>query len=78
MGDRYNQQFMDLSTRLTSAFEGLQSPITQLSAALGKQDTALADAVKRLEAHTGLALLPVRRQRCSLPPWDWMRGEFNK
>jgi hypothetical protein len=55
VGDRYNQQFMDLSTRLTSAFEGLQSPITQLSAALGKQDTALADAVKRLEAHAGLA-----------------------
>jgi uncharacterized protein Yka (UPF0111/DUF47 family) len=55
VGDRYNQQFMDLSTRLTSAFEGLQSPITQLSTALGKQDTALADAVKRLEAHAGLA-----------------------
>ena len=27
VGDRYNQQFMDLSMRLTSAFEGLQSPI---------------------------------------------------
>ena len=55
VGDRYNQQFMELSKRLTVAFEGLQTPVAQLSAALSKQDTALADAVKRLEAHAELA-----------------------
>jgi hypothetical protein len=55
VGDRYNQQFLDLSSQLRVAFEGLQSPVTQLSKDLGSQDTALTNAVERLEAHAGLA-----------------------
>lgn len=46
---------VNLSADLSAAFSALQAPVTALSGTLSKQDTALADAVKRLEAHGDLA-----------------------
>lgn len=54
VGDRYNQQFIDLSRRLTESFESLHGPVIRLSESLQKQDAVLGQAVDRLNAHAGL------------------------
>lgn len=54
VGDRYNQQFIDLSRRLTESFESLHGPVARLSDSLQKQDTVLGQAVERLNANAGL------------------------
>ena len=55
VGDRYNQQFIDLSRRLTESFEGLHGPVGELSDSLQRQDAVLGQAVERLNASAGVA-----------------------
>jgi methyl-accepting chemotaxis protein len=55
VGDRYNQQFIDLSRRLTESFEGLHGPVSKLSDSLQRQDAVLGQAVERLNASAGVA-----------------------
>ena len=55
VGDRYNQQFIDLSRRLTESFEGLHGPVGKLSESLQRQDAVLGQAVERLNASAGMA-----------------------
>lgn len=55
VGDRYNQQFIDLSRRLTESFEGLHGPVSKLSESLQRQDAVLGQAVERLNASAGMA-----------------------
>jgi hypothetical protein len=54
VGDRYNQQFIDLSRRLTESFEGLHGPVSKLSDSLQRQDAVLGQAVDRLNASAGM------------------------
>jgi hypothetical protein len=54
VGDRYNQQFIDLSRRLTESFEGLHGPVSMLSDSLQRQDAVLGQAVERLNASAGV------------------------
>ena len=54
VSERYNKQFIDLSGRLTGAFEGLQKPVSNLSESLRQQDSVLGQAVERLDASAGV------------------------